>query len=99
MKRITRLQVLYVIGVSLFVSFAVRTTGVSAAENAVGDRYRGSFILEENSDQRYLWYVSPESGERYAVNSSNDFSRLLQNLSSDFVDKDLHKISTTDSAD
>ena len=99
MKRITRLQVLYVIGVSLFVSFAVRTTGVSAAENAVGDRYRGSFILEENSDQRYLWYVSPESGERYAVNSSNDFSRLLQNLSKDFTDTAIRNIPVLDGTD
>ncbi|MEK7584422.1 MAG: S41 family peptidase [Patescibacteria group bacterium] len=96
MKRITRVQVLSVIGVGLFVSFGVWTTSVSAAENTVGDRYRGSFILEENSDQRYLWYVNPESGERYAINSSRDFSRLLQNLSTDFADKDLRKIATVD---
>ena len=99
MKRMTSWRVATVVGVSLFISFAVWTTGVSAAESSVGDRYRGSFILEENSDQHYLWYVNPESGERYALNSSHDFSRLLQNLSKDFTDADIRKIPVLDGTD
>lgn len=55
--------------------------GVAAAEEIAVEQYAGSFLVEKYAGAQYFWYVDPASRERYAVNSGNDFSRLLSNLS------------------
>lgn len=85
---VLRRKVLFV--VISFTFFVVQLA--HAADADLTKRYLGSFLAEENSGRSYYWYVHPQTAERYAVNSLNDFSRLLSNVGIGIRTKDLTSI-------
>ncbi len=98
--RYRRLYALVVGGMVVSGSLYIMSAPVHA-ETVIGDQidvsmYKGTFLVERKGGTDQYWYVDPSSGERYAVNTSNSFSRLLTNEGKGITKQTLQQLPSTD---
>lgn len=92
-----RFQRFLAVSVILLAALSVGLRANAAAPEEVRSRYAGSFVIESRNDASYYWYVHPTTLERYAINSSSEFSRFLRNLGTGVRNRDLARIATATS--
>lgn len=75
-----------------------RAHAASAETQQTTSRYDGMFVVETKDTAKYLWYVHPGEGVRYAVRDSNTFSRLLKKVGEGSSAQTLNKLAEDNNA-
>jgi carboxyl-terminal processing protease len=86
-----KLFVLYLLLASFFIGKNIEAN----TKEEITNRYAGNFVIENLNLEERLWYVEPESKERYQIKDGVSITRLLKTFGQGIDDQTLSLIATS----